>query len=70
MGNVKKLLRITLNTINAIKTEASIGLAASANMRYPIDCILFVGNAECSYLHRMTLGCREAVLKHLFGKLL
>lgn len=70
MGNVKKLLRITLNANNAIETEILISLAASVNMRYSIDCVGFVSNAKCSYLHRMTPGCREAVLKHLFGKLL
>ena len=62
MGNVKKLLRITLNVNNAIETETLISLAASANMRYLIDCVEFLGNAQCSYLHRMTLGCRETVL--------
>lgn len=70
MGNVKKLLRITLNVNNAIETEILISLAASANMHYLIDCVVFLGNAQCSYLHRMTPGCRETVLKHLFGKLL
>jgi len=39
MGNVKKLLRITLNANNAIETEILISLAASVNMRYLIDYI-------------------------------
>jgi len=70
MGNVKKLLRITLSANNAIETEILISLVASASIRYLIDYVGFVGNAQCSYLHWMTPGCRETVLKHLFGKLL